>query len=744
MENQSDISTWIEALRDPLPAGRLQAIDALKRCGPRAREARPALIEVLSTASTSECHLVIKALDAIGLNWEEDRAWLLGLLESRDKGLRQHAAILLIRLGAVVMPSMAEVVQNGGLRARMQASEILGQLGPEARPALPAIIEFYQFLQTEQKNAICRIGLRIVISTIARIMRDDLPALSQIIPISDKPPWYPYSKLENYVIVNSLAEQGSRLLPTLIKALEIEDLGVQCLAQEALRKLSPDIAPALLKLATDENPVKRASGVWALNPEHHFDVIAAALDDESFEVRMAALTRLDEYLSYHPHEYELPRYKFLLPQLMKALQEPLMRGLACDILQHFEELPASATPFVVEELKKGHGYLGVLEKIGPAAAEALPELKRLFLRFEYTKPGLPLALAKIGPVAWPFIDEMLESPEAQYRNRALEVIKEMGPEAGRFIPALIRLLEIPERDVQMHALWTLASLGKMAASAMPTLIALADENKRELNLGIILVLREIGTAHEDAIPLLIRFLNDGAEGERIDAAHALGGIRPASQAIASALIEALQSEMCRLSDSLSSAVISSLTFMGENAAQALPLIAEWLSDDRSQAYSYTRAKKALGELAKKIPSSFDLLAKLTRDPKVRLARPYLLEIIGKMGAIAIPALMEALSDEDKQVQQAAIKMLGRLGPAAAGAVPVLRQLRLTAGKRIRKELDQALIAILCRQEARGGRSQGQGLAAQRLGLMVRVLPRRASVAASTGEVECGPGVRTGL
>jgi hypothetical protein len=84
------------------------------------------------------------------------------------------------------------------------------------------------------------------------------------------------------------------------------------------------------------------------------------------------------------------------------------------------------------------------------------------------------------------------------------------------------------------------------------------------------------------------------------------------------------------------------------------------------------AKDALGRIgAAAVPALVNALH--DPDPAVRLKA---IEVLGRMGddaAPAVPDLIGLLNDANPDVQKAATRTLGRIGPAAKAAVPALMQ-----------------------------------------------------------------------
>jgi HEAT repeat protein len=66
------------------------------------------------------------------------------------------------------------------------------------------------------------------------------------------------------------------------------------------------------------------------------------------------------------------------------------------------------------------------------------------------------------------------------------------------------------------------------------------------------------------------------------------------------------------------------------------------------------------------------------------------DALGRIGAPAVPALMEALQSSDVQVRVKAADVLGRMGPDANDAVPALIRLLDDPDERVRKTATRAL------------------------------------------------------
>jgi HEAT repeat protein len=105
-----------------------------------------------------------------------------------------------------------------------------------------------------------------------------------------------------------------------------------------------------------------------------------------------------------------------------------------------------------------------------------------------------------------------------------------------------------------------------------------------------------------------------------------------------------------------------------------------------------KAARDLADLGKDAkPAMKDLMARLTRDKDLYVRR-YSAQALGAIGPDAkpaIPALRKALNDEKKQVAEAAVVALGKIGPASVAALTAaVKDTRMEAA--VRKKAADAL------------------------------------------------------
>jgi HEAT repeat protein len=132
-----------EATRDPDEAVRHAALRALSQIGLPAEAALPAIVEQLESGDVKSRQLAARALGNIGYLEIEEEDALVAALEDTAPGVRAAALAALVQTGSELpegsIGKLTEFLtaQDAGIRA--DAVLALGQLGPRAAEAIPAI-----------------------------------------------------------------------------------------------------------------------------------------------------------------------------------------------------------------------------------------------------------------------------------------------------------------------------------------------------------------------------------------------------------------------------------------------------------------------------------------------------------------------------------------------------------------------------------------------------------------------------
>ena len=340
-----------------------------------------------------------------------------------------------------------------------------------------------------------------------------------------------------------------------------------------------------------------------------------------------------------------------------------------------------------------------LADLGPIVAKQLAD----------ADPGVIVAalqtLSDMGDDAVPFLMEALKDPKSKYWAEI--ALAELGPDAAPATAALAAAAEDGPTEERLQALLTLAAIGDRAAAAAPVAVKALESDDAALRLPAAFALGRMKAAAGDESLKKVAAGDDPFLGGV--AAWALARIHPEDQALVADAVTRLRQGLANADPDARAACINGLSdlagSLGDDArTQLAGEFAGLLADaDPTTGRSAGAALIRLGS-----PAVAALRAKLA-DPALRLnvieilsvmgpaAKPALGDLVTALGdadplcrgdaAVAIAALgadaAEAVSPLQKMLadasategeRYAAAYALGRIGPAAAAAAPVLREL----------------------------------------------------------------------
>jgi HEAT repeat protein len=244
-------------------------------------------------------------------------------------------------------------------------------------------------------------------------------------------------------------------------------------------------------------------------------------------------------------------------------------------------------------------------------------------------------LEDIGTPAIPALIEALSDKDVALRHGAAKALSFFGPAAAPAVTALTRALDDQDVLVREWAAQSLAEIGPDAKTAVPKLTEKLKDQEGQFPLRAVDALGKIGPAAKDSIPALIELLQNKTDGWDWPVIEALGEIGPDAKAAVPLLIEALEEdEDHKVGTVVHKSSIEALGRIGPEAKAAVPAIVR-----RSLSYwGYV-------ELAD--------------------------EAMARIGPAAVPALVELLSGHNKDLGASAARYLGKLGPNAKSALPIL-------------------------------------------------------------------------
>jgi HEAT repeat protein len=443
----------------------------------------------------------------------------------------------------------------------------------------------------------------------------------------------------------ALQRIGRPAVPALMKATGHSDGRIRSRAAWALGEMrSPpkDVVPAMLCLLGDPDSSVRTSAIHALGRIGRDAAIAAAplvrllKNDSDERVRQEVFASLPTVDSDG---------KLAVPACIQSLKDksPSICGLAAETLGSYGPRAKSAVPALITMLSgNGSRWLSpapdvamprplsldaiiALEQIGPDAASALPELRKMLESEEETgtRAALAAAILRIDPQdknALPVLLAMLgedkkEAGESVNPPVALEAMERIGPAAVNALPAVKRALHHEEPEVRGAAALALA-----------------------------------GIARKEAVPLLIEQLEvERRRGEAI-------------------CVRDREEKYPNEVSGLLHEIVEALGKFGADASPAVPVLAEVVADPRLYPFEKEGAIESLGNMGAAARDALPQLIKMLDcdDSDERLKTIVALGRIGPSAKAAAPRLLKIVnSDPDEDIREAARSALQQITPTSS-------------------------------------------------------------------------------
>ncbi len=442
------------------------------------------------------------------------------------------------------IPALMRMLGDREAYVRRMGIFFLGEIGPEAKAAVPALTEL---LAKGYEPGIVR--------TLGKIGRSAAPA----VPILEK----------------MLYEEGAPRMGG-----EWDAIRTMC---EGLAEIGKPAAPALARALHAKNETVRlfaAKNLGAMGADGKAGVksLAQALRDKSRHVPYSAATALGQIG---------PAAKEALPDLMKTLKDTtgLMRVRVAEAINKIDPTATKRTVPVLIALLKDRHFLArqaaaqELGRCGPAAGKAIPALVKLLddespgprkaavlalgqlkakpsdvvpalkKRLKDTYVDVRVAAAMVleqldpttRPATIPVLVESLTDDGAFSIRRSAKLLGGMGKDA---VPGLIKAFKEGKVTARIRAASALGMIGRDAASAADVLIATLTEKSSEATYSYVRrsaarALGKIGVRKGEVVPILIEMLKD--RNVRAGASEALHLLDPeANKAHMDIFIKALQ------------------------------------------------------------------------------------------------------------------------------------------------------------------------------------------------------------
>jgi HEAT repeat protein len=365
---------------------RSAAAEALGKMGPIAEPAVPALLR-----ATKDANPFVRLDSAIAIWKIEGNSApcvpvFIGLLTQRWE--TRHARLLRAAtaeaLGEIgpdarqAIPALIQVLTSGEGEARDQAVGALGKMGPVARAAEPELLK-----ALNEEDAFFRIK---VAEALARIGGPRTPVIWALVDVVKDASHPPFARELAMQALESCGPRAEGSTVALIEARSDSNPLVSGLAGEVLASLAPESSRnpvATLNAAmTSKDPhlrVVAAEGLWRISgqAEQAIPVLVEALTAQELLARRWAARALgDAKPEYGP---------VVLPALRDRLKDSdlQVRVFAAEAIWNVEGKSDPVVPALLEVLKDRNNpgrarerAAYALGRIGPAAREAVPALRQ--------------------------------------------------------------------------------------------------------------------------------------------------------------------------------------------------------------------------------------------------------------------------------------------------------------------------------------------------------------------------------
>jgi len=466
---------------------------------------------------------------------------------------------------------------------------------------------------------------------------------------------------ERVLVIDEIGAVGQNAAPSLdklIAAFADTDPRVRWHAARAVGLIGEDARsalPRLLSLLVDSDPLvvtQAASAIARIREDDGRPRIPDA-DAAAYAAAMEPLAKT----ALHPD----PRARRAAVRAMRVLS-PSLAAMAPIVSKHL----ADADPTVV---------LGALHTLADMGDDAVPFLMEA-MKDQKSRYWAEVALAEIGDEAAPAAEALagiVAEGETEERLQAILTLGAIGGKAAAAAPAIVKVLESGDPSLSLAAAF---ALGRMKAAGADDVLAKAAASDDSFLAAVAAwALARIHPDDKALVDQALARLRKGIANPDADAREAaVTGLSSLAEGMATADRASLAAELIPLlSDQereVGRAAGAALIRLGADAA---PAIRAKLADPAVR-LQLMEVIAALGTSAKAtVP---ELVAALS-DPQARGEAAVAVAAIGGSDAAeAVPALAALLADDKAEpgLRYAACYALGRIGPAAVAAEPVIRGL----------------------------------------------------------------------
>lgn len=683
------VPALIEAIGDRDPQVVAASLTALARIGPAAEEAIPKLVERMGRRGSQDRYRAAFALGSIGpaavpvlqeklsdrrsttradaamaLRWVGDDAQkclieLAMLLDDDSQEVREVAAGTLGEIGAIAEPVVSDRLQareSNNLLATLDALTRIGAQEPKTLEQLKTLLDHSE--------------VDVRMAAIAAIRRSAITPQTQaelaLKSLRDRDSNVRAEAIES---LTRLGKQVETALPQLVEYLKSDDETLRTAAGQALGRLGSLAEPALQDMVSalgqDEATRTMVLNAFAAMGKPAVDDVLVALDRELIDQDRASET---------------------LGRMGPEVSPILMTRLTADNPHH-----------AIVILRA----MGDIEDPRPEVTEAIVsflEVDDLAVRREaIVTLG---SRSRVSSEVISLLFQQLDEAEGRLRASLLKTLVQVKAEPSRLQSHLTAALSADEPFLRLAAVESLALLNSIDQLDKEALTRLSHDESLEVRTALAKALSS-DKARPESVEALITLLADSSAEVREQAATSTGIRKLSTPEILTALGQLIASEV----DSDRSSALDALQTIGASASTTLPQLTKLL--ESPEPTWRAGASKVLGEFSDSLDTVIPLLIERLKDPdwtvrnaatdalakfktdakpavpelahlllseEDRVAVRTALRAIDTAGPEAVPALLTGAQHDDGAVRFMSVYLLGKVGPEAKDALPVLREL----------------------------------------------------------------------
>ncbi len=641
------------------------AAEALKEMGKDALPALPALIKLAtSTEDSSTRWDVVQAIGAIGPDAKS------------------------------AVPALMEVIQGEDGLGTTYAIGALGKIGPDAAPAVPLLIPCLERSSTAYHAAVA-------LTAIGPAAAPAAETLGKVVLENTR---YRSAVIKALV---AIGEEAKPTVPALLKVMQeaedSDDVTAACKAVMAIDPENSELQQALLAAVEDKSRAGGLREIFAENPKRAVPFLTAALESESPEVRVHAISALNDI-------EDLSAARPLLEKALDDQSPQVQQAAVVLLLRDPRDLDTSKIgPLLIKALADDDQRWTVQEQLRNMGRKILPELVKSALD-ENNDAELRIrtleVLQGLGDRALPAADNLqagLKSPQPLVRCRVAATLASIAPDRETQLPVILEGLASDEAEVRQTCMNALGHYVDLPPEAIEMLLKAGHDEDEQVRSSAANALESTKLSLEVVRRLAELTKKDETRGFALSA---LAGYQTDVEPALPELIECLR----QATDEIQYPLSSALNRVGTPAFEQVTAV---LADEKASLTGRLIAARVLGQgrrsQEEELPDSS--IAALTAalkssNTELQLAAASALARAKKSGEQVVAVALATLNDKNQRRHQyQAIEALRALGKDAKSAVPAMLEILKSDNANGKEQVmrlaaecapgDQAVIDAIC-------------------------------------------------